>query len=207
MLIGPSHRALHHRRRRSPVRRSSSAPTSSHAPSPRRPRCRSACSPRSSAARSSSGSCAGPAPSRAAGHEAARRGLRTADHVHCPARRFAAASRRQCAARLARGSCDAVDIAAHAGEVLALVGPNGAGKSTLLGALSGDLPVVGGSVHIDGQPLAAWSGRELAMRRAVLPQQSIGQLSRSRSTRSSAWVAHRGPAPTRTRSTTRLSPR
>ena len=45
-------------------------------------------------------------------------------------------------------------------------------RSPLLSALSGDLPVVGGTVLIDGQPLQSWSGRELAMRRAVLPQQS-----------------------------------
>jgi iron complex transport system ATP-binding protein len=67
---------------------------------------------------------------------------------------------------------DAVDLDARAGEVLALVGPNGAGKSTLLGVLSGDLPRVAGTVAIDGEPLASWTGRELALRRAVLPQQT-----------------------------------
>jgi iron complex transport system ATP-binding protein len=67
---------------------------------------------------------------------------------------------------------DAVDLDARAGEVLALVGPNGAGKSTLLGVLSGDRPVVTGTVGIDGEPLGSWTGRELALRRAVLPQQT-----------------------------------
>jgi iron complex transport system ATP-binding protein len=66
---------------------------------------------------------------------------------------------------------DAVGLEAHAGEVLALVGPNGAGKSSLLGVLSGDLSIATGAVEIDGRPIAGWSGRELALRRSVLPQQ------------------------------------
>ncbi|MEU9565049.1 heme ABC transporter ATP-binding protein [Streptomyces sp. NPDC048161] len=65
---------------------------------------------------------------------------------------------------------DSIDLAAHAGEVLALVGPNGAGKSTLLAALAADLPADGGEVRIDGRPASGWSAAELALRRAVLPQ-------------------------------------
>ncbi|MET9810558.1 heme ABC transporter ATP-binding protein [Streptomyces halstedii] len=65
---------------------------------------------------------------------------------------------------------DAVDLTAHAGEVVALVGPNGAGKSTLLAALAADLPAGSGEIRIDGRPAAAWSPPELALRRAVLPQ-------------------------------------
>ncbi|HLV04950.1 heme ABC transporter ATP-binding protein [uncultured Georgenia sp.] len=64
---------------------------------------------------------------------------------------------------------DDVDLAVHAGEVVALVGPNGAGKSTLLGVLSGDIPT-SGAVMLAGQPLAHWSTTEAAMRRAVLTQ-------------------------------------
>ena len=64
-----------------------------------------------------------------------------------------------------------VDLVARAGEVVALVGPNGAGKSTLLGALAGDLGPRRGEVLVDDQPLDAWSHTELALRRAVLPQQ------------------------------------
>lgn len=66
---------------------------------------------------------------------------------------------------------DGVDIAVRAGEVLALVGPNGAGKSTLLAALSGDQPVAGGTVELDGRPLSEWTPAEMSRRRAVLPQQ------------------------------------
>ena len=58
------------------------------------------------------------------------------------------------------------------GEFLAVIGPNGAGKSTLLGALAGDRPLAAGRVLLDGKPLARWNKRELARRRAVLPQHS-----------------------------------
>lgn len=61
-----------------------------------------------------------------------------------------------------------VSVRARAGEVLALVGPNGAGKSTLLSVLAADLPAAGVWVH--GRPAEEWSTRELAFRRAVLPQ-------------------------------------
>jgi iron complex transport system ATP-binding protein len=63
-----------------------------------------------------------------------------------------------------------VDLAAHAGEVLALVGPNGAGKSTMLAALAADLPAARGELRIAGRPAAELSAPELALRRAVLPQ-------------------------------------
>lgn len=63
-----------------------------------------------------------------------------------------------------------VSVSVRAGEVLALVGPNGAGKSTLLGALAADLTPVAGGVRINGRAVGEWSARELALRRAVLPQ-------------------------------------
>jgi iron complex transport system ATP-binding protein len=66
---------------------------------------------------------------------------------------------------------DGVDLVARAGEVVALVGPNGAGKSTLLGAFGGDLRPQSGDVLVDDRPLGSWSPTELALRRAVLPQQ------------------------------------
>ncbi|MFC8126352.1 heme ABC transporter ATP-binding protein [Streptomyces sp. NPDC057302] len=63
-----------------------------------------------------------------------------------------------------------VSLTARAGEVLALVGPNGAGKSTLLAALAADLPADEGVVRVCGRPTTAWPARELALRRAMLPQ-------------------------------------
>lgn len=56
------------------------------------------------------------------------------------------------------------------GRVLGLVGPNGAGKSTLLSLLAGDLRATQGSVELDSRPIADWSPRSLARRRAVLLQ-------------------------------------
>lgn len=56
------------------------------------------------------------------------------------------------------------------GEVVAVVGPNGAGKSTLVNVLAGSLRPRTGSVSLDDYPLATWTPRALARRRAVLPQ-------------------------------------
>lgn len=52
----------------------------------------------------------------------------------------------------------------------AIVGPNGAGKSTLLRALAGLVPVAGGNVWLDDQPLAALGARERGRRIAWLAQ-------------------------------------
>jgi iron complex transport system ATP-binding protein len=70
---------------------------------------------------------------------------------------------------------DDVSIDVRAGELLTIVGPNGAGKSTLLKLLTGDLRPTAGRVLLDGRPLAAFSARHLALRRAVLPQQTALQ--------------------------------
>ena len=65
-----------------------------------------------------------------------------------------------------------VSLTVEPGEFLAVIGPNGAGKSTLLGALAGDRPLTQGHVLLDGKPMRRWSKRDLAKRRAVLPQHS-----------------------------------
>jgi len=70
---------------------------------------------------------------------------------------------------------DGVSISARAGEVLALVGPNGAGKSTLLRLLARELEATEGEVLLDGREISCYSPRELAKKRAVLPQQTILQ--------------------------------
>ncbi len=63
-----------------------------------------------------------------------------------------------------------VTLPVHGGEVVAIVGPNGAGKTTLLRALSGDVVPDAGTVYMDERPLADFDPRELARRRAVMPQ-------------------------------------
>ncbi len=70
-----------------------------------------------------------------------------------------------------------IDLSISPGEVVALVGPNGAGKSTLLRVLAGDTPPSSGDVHLDGRPLGSYRPKELALRRAVLPQQTVLQFS------------------------------
>jgi iron complex transport system ATP-binding protein len=63
-----------------------------------------------------------------------------------------------------------VSLQAHAGEFIAVLGPNGAGKSTLLSALAGLLRPDSGKVMLDSKSLASLSMRQLAARRAYLPQ-------------------------------------
>ena len=58
------------------------------------------------------------------------------------------------------------------GRVVAILGPNGAGKSTLLGVLAGARAPAGGEVTLDGRPLARHGAAELALRRALMPQES-----------------------------------
>src|SRR6185503_17432586 len=68
-----------------------------------------------------------------------------------------------------------VSLAVQPGEVLVLVGPNGAGKSTLMSVISGDLAPTSGDVILDGRSIGSYRPNELALRRAVLPQQSLLQ--------------------------------
>ncbi|TYK45453.1 thiol reductant ABC exporter subunit CydC [Actinomadura decatromicini] len=49
---------------------------------------------------------------------------------------------------------DGVDLRVEPGRRVAVVGASGAGKSTLLAAVSGDVPVVAGTVELGGCPLA-----------------------------------------------------
>ena len=63
-----------------------------------------------------------------------------------------------------------VSLQAHAGEFIAVLGPNGAGKSSLLSVLAGLLKPDSGQVVLDSKSLRALSTRQLAARRAYLPQ-------------------------------------
>ncbi len=65
-----------------------------------------------------------------------------------------------------------ISLSLSPGECVAIVGPNGAGKSSLLKLFSGDLRPESGEIILDGLPLTASNRRDLARRRAVLPQQS-----------------------------------
>ena len=63
-----------------------------------------------------------------------------------------------------------VDWTVDRGEFVGLVGPNGAGKTTLLRTVSGLLEPAAGTVHVDGEDVAALSARESSRLVAVVPQ-------------------------------------
>ncbi|MFM0636289.1 ATP-binding cassette domain-containing protein [Paraburkholderia metrosideri] len=56
-------------------------------------------------------------------------------------------------------------------RVCGLIGHNGSGKSTLIKLLARQQRPTGGTIHLAGQRLADWDGRELARKIAYLPQQ------------------------------------
>ena len=56
-----------------------------------------------------------------------------------------------------------LSLHAEAGAVITVIGPNGAGKSTLLNALMGLLPLMGGSIHLDGQDISRLTLEERVM--------------------------------------------
>ncbi|MBX3587011.1 MAG: heme ABC transporter ATP-binding protein [Ramlibacter sp.] len=58
------------------------------------------------------------------------------------------------------------------GRFTAVLGPNGAGKSTLLSVLSGQRKPDAGQVTLDDAALQRWRPEALALRRAVMPQES-----------------------------------
>ena len=72
--------------------------------------------------------------------------------------------------RNGRNIVDGVSATLTPGMFVAMVGANGAGKSTLLSCLAGLLQPDAGAVTLDGVPVMNISRRELAKRRAYLPQ-------------------------------------
>ncbi len=56
------------------------------------------------------------------------------------------------------------------GTVTAVLGANGAGKSSLLSVLAGDRAPTAGTLTWFDRPLSAWSSRDLARHRAMVPQ-------------------------------------
>ena len=63
-----------------------------------------------------------------------------------------------------------IDLALRPGQLTVVIGPNGAGKSSLLKCLAGEWRADEGAVSLHGAPLASYTARQLAMRRAVMWQ-------------------------------------
>jgi iron complex transport system ATP-binding protein len=72
-----------------------------------------------------------------------------------------------------------ISLSLGPGEVLCLLGPNGAGKTTLFRTLLGLQPPLGGTVLIDGAPLAALRPAEIARHLAYVPQAHVTEFSYS----------------------------
>jgi len=65
-----------------------------------------------------------------------------------------------------------VSFALAPGEILSVIGPNGSGKSTLIRVLSNVLKAGSGEIFVQERPLKNYSGKQLARKIAVIPQQS-----------------------------------
>lgn len=63
-----------------------------------------------------------------------------------------------------------INLILNSGQVLAVIGPNGAGKTTLVRAISGVVPLSGGSILINENNLSDLSPLERARKVAVVPQ-------------------------------------
>jgi iron complex transport system ATP-binding protein len=77
--------------------------------------------------------------------------------------------------RGARDVARDIDVSVARGEVCVVLGPNGAGKTTLLESLAGESQTSQGQAWLDGVDVRKLSVRELARRRAMLPQRAALQ--------------------------------
>jgi len=91
-----------------------------------------------------------------------------------------------------------VSLSVDPGELVALVGSNGAGKSTLLKAVSGILPVTGGTISFDGTRLDGRKGHEIVrLGVAHVPEgrRLFSRLSVSQNLLLGGWTRRRGGSP------------
>ena len=73
----------------------------------------------------------------------------------------------------ASAALSGVNLRLAVGESVALVGPSGAGKSTLVNLLPRFLEPTGGTLALDGVPLAQWSVRALRRQFALVSQDVV----------------------------------
>jgi iron complex transport system ATP-binding protein len=67
-----------------------------------------------------------------------------------------------------------ISFSVGAGEVVCVLGRNGEGKSTLFKTILGLLPLRGGALRVDGEPIAGWSPRRRALTFGYVPQNGGG---------------------------------
>ena len=65
---------------------------------------------------------------------------------------------------------EGLSFALRAGETCALLGPNGVGKTTVFESILGHIPLLGGSVFVDGRDVSSLPRRELARLVGYVPQ-------------------------------------
>ncbi len=63
-----------------------------------------------------------------------------------------------------------ISASVESGETLCLLGPNGVGKTTLFKSMMGFLPLIGGSVNLDGENILKWSKKRVAKVIGYVPQ-------------------------------------
>jgi iron complex transport system ATP-binding protein len=63
-----------------------------------------------------------------------------------------------------------ISVSFSPGEISTLIGPNGAGKSTLIKTASGILPIISGTVKVDGFDISKVNSMERARLISVIPQ-------------------------------------
>lgn len=68
-----------------------------------------------------------------------------------------------------------VDLELERGDFLGLIGPNGCGKSTLLRTVTGVIPVMAGSIELEGADIRSLSRRAIARAVGVVPQETSGE--------------------------------
>ena len=68
---------------------------------------------------------------------------------------------------------DGVDLTLARGEILGLIGPNGAGKTTFMNAISGFVPLTGGTIRLAGDDVTGSSPQNLVKRGLVRTFQQV----------------------------------
>ena len=73
---------------------------------------------------------------------------------------------------------DSVDLTLEQGQIMGLIGPNGAGKTTFMNAVSGFVPLTGGTVRLDGVDVTGWPPHRLVSRGLVRTFQDVATFPR-----------------------------